>query len=87
MVVFDPPTYSNSKRTEDDWEVQNDSVPLLQALLPLVRKGGVIYFSNNFRRFKFDPIRTCGHSRFTKSVRKRYPKTFATNAFIVAGES
>ncbi|TWT82886.1 Ribosomal RNA large subunit methyltransferase K/L [Planctomycetes bacterium CA13] len=55
LVVFDPPTFSNSKRTEHDWDVQNDAVPLLNDLLPLVRKGGVIYFSNNFRRFKFDP--------------------------------
>ncbi len=55
LVVFDPPTFSNSKRTEDDWNVQTDAVPLLQQLLPLVRRGGVIYFSTNFRRFKLDP--------------------------------
>ena len=55
LVVFDPPTFSNSKRTERDWNVQTDAVPLLIELLPLVRKGGVIYFSSNFRRFKFDP--------------------------------
>jgi 23S rRNA (guanine2445-N2)-methyltransferase / 23S rRNA (guanine2069-N7)-methyltransferase len=55
LVVFDPPTFSNSKRTERDWNVQTDAIPLLIQLLPLVRKGGVIYFSSNFRRFKFDP--------------------------------
>ncbi len=55
VVVFDPPTFSNSKRTEADWNVQTDAIPLLLELLPLVRKGGVVYFSNNFRRFKFDP--------------------------------
>ncbi|WP_233148590.1 class I SAM-dependent methyltransferase [Rhodopirellula sp. MGV] len=55
LVVFDPPTYSRSKKTEKDWNVQEDAVPMLQQLLPLVRKGGVIFFSNNFRRFKFDP--------------------------------
>ncbi len=54
LVVYDPPTFSNSKRTEKDWNVQTDAVPLLAALLPLVKKGGVIFFSNNFRRFKFD---------------------------------
>ncbi|TWU42300.1 bifunctional 23S rRNA (guanine(2069)-N(7))-methyltransferase RlmK/23S rRNA (guanine(2445)-N(2))-methyltransferase RlmL [Novipirellula artificiosorum] len=54
LVVFDPPTFSNSKRTEEDWDVQTDSLPLLNELMPLVRKGGVIYFSTNFRRFKFD---------------------------------
>ncbi len=55
LVVFDPPTFSNSKRTEEDWNVQTCAIPLLVDLLPLVRKGGVIYFSSNFRRFKFDP--------------------------------
>ncbi|MCO8121842.1 bifunctional 23S rRNA (guanine(2069)-N(7))-methyltransferase RlmK/23S rRNA (guanine(2445)-N(2))-methyltransferase RlmL [Stieleria sp. TO1_6] len=55
LVVFDPPTYSRSKKTERDWNVQTDAMPMLQKLLPLVRKGGVILFSNNFRRFKFDP--------------------------------
>lgn len=55
LVVFDPPTYSRSKKTEQDWNVQTDAIPLLKDLLPLVRKGGVIFFSTNFRRFKFDP--------------------------------
>ena len=54
LVVLDPPTYSNSKRTETDWNVQDDAVPLINDMMPLVRKGGVIYFSNNFRRFKMD---------------------------------
>ncbi len=54
LVVLDPPTFSNSKRTEQDWNLQLDCLPLLRDLLPLVRKGGVIFFSNNFRRFKFD---------------------------------
>jgi 23S rRNA (guanine2445-N2)-methyltransferase / 23S rRNA (guanine2069-N7)-methyltransferase len=54
LVVVDPPTFSNSKRTDNDFEVQRDAVPLLNNLMPLVRTGGVIYFSNNFRRFKFD---------------------------------
>lgn len=54
LVVLDPPTYSRSKRTEKDWNVQTDAPELLERLLPLVRKGGVIFFSTNFRRFKFE---------------------------------
>ena len=54
LVVLDPPTFSNSKRTENDWNVQKDAIPLIGELLPLVKPGGVIYFSTNFRRFKFD---------------------------------
>ena len=55
LVVVDPPTFSNSKRTENDWTVQGRVEELFQKLIPLVHPGGVIYFSTNFRRFKFDP--------------------------------
>ena len=53
LVVIDPPTFSNSKRTQDDWTVQGNTEKLLHQVLPLVNQGGVIYFSTNFRRFKF----------------------------------
>ena len=55
LVVIDPPTFSNSKRTEKDWTVQGQAEQLLERVLPLVIPGGVIYFSTNFRRFKFQP--------------------------------
>lgn len=55
LAVVDPPTFSNSKRTESLWDVQRDAVPLLQQLLLLMKPGGVIYFSNNFRQFKMNP--------------------------------
>ena len=54
VVVVDPPTYSNSKRTEEDWNIQRDYVTLLNQLAPHVTPQGVVYFSTNFRRFKFD---------------------------------
>lgn len=55
LAVVDPPTFSNSKRTEAVWDVQRDSVPLLRQLLKRMSPGGVIYFSNNFRGFKMEP--------------------------------
>ena len=54
LVVCDPPTYSNSKRTEDDWEVQTGYVAVFERLKKIVAPAGVVYFSTNFRRFKFD---------------------------------
>lgn len=53
LAVVDPPTFSNSKRTDEDWDVQRDAVPLLNELADRMSVGGVIYFSTNFRRFKF----------------------------------
>ncbi len=52
LAVVDPPTFSNSKRTEGIWEVQWGHVALLNAVFPRIAPGGVVYFSTNFRRFK-----------------------------------
>ena len=52
IVIIDPPTYSNSKRTDDDWNVQTGHVELLNATRNLLKPDAVIYFSTNFRKFK-----------------------------------
>lgn len=53
LIFCDPPTFSNSKRA-DDFEVQRDHVRLLLACAARLAPGGLIVFSNNFRRFKLD---------------------------------
>ncbi len=55
LVVVDPPTFSNSKKMDDVFDVQRDHVWLLNQTLSIVRPGGVVYFSNNFRGFQFEP--------------------------------
>lgn len=54
LVVVDPPTFSNSKRTDEVWDVQRDHPELLNELLQRMNRGGLIYFSSNSRRFKLD---------------------------------
>lgn len=54
LAVVDPPTFSNSKKTEQDWDIGRDHVELLARLAPLMAPGGTIYFSTNSRRFKLD---------------------------------
>ena len=54
LAVADVPTYSRSKATEEDWDVQRDYPEMLSLLFGLMPSGGVVYFSSNFRRFKFD---------------------------------
>ncbi|MBU2280102.1 MAG: bifunctional 23S rRNA (guanine(2069)-N(7))-methyltransferase RlmK/23S rRNA (guanine(2445)-N(2))-methyltransferase RlmL, partial [Gammaproteobacteria bacterium] len=54
LIFVDPPTFSNSKRMEDTWDVQRDHVKLLNMLTKLVSVGGKVIFSNNKRRFKLD---------------------------------
>ena len=54
LAVVDPPTFSNSKRLDYDWDVQRDHIPLLNRLIDHMAPSGVIYFSTNSRRFKLD---------------------------------
>lgn len=53
LIFVDPPTFSNSKRA-DDFDVQRDHVRLLRLCADRLLPGGMIVFSNNFRRFKLD---------------------------------
>lgn len=54
LAVVDPPTFSNSKSTEEDWEVLHGHARVLELLGPLMAPAGVVYFSTNFRRFKLN---------------------------------
>ncbi len=54
LCICDPPTFSNSKSTDSDWDVQRCHVELLRILATRMVPGGVVYFSNNFRKFKLD---------------------------------
>ena len=54
LIFVDPPTFSNSKRMEDSWDVQRDHIKLLANLKRILRPQGTIIFSNNKRGFKMD---------------------------------
>ncbi|WLI78573.1 bifunctional 23S rRNA (guanine(2069)-N(7))-methyltransferase RlmK/23S rRNA (guanine(2445)-N(2))-methyltransferase RlmL [Kosakonia sp. H02] len=54
LIFIDPPTFSNSKRMEDSFDVQRDHMRLMEDLKRLLRKGGTIMFSNNKRGFRMD---------------------------------
>lgn len=54
LIVIDPPTFSNSKRMLDVLDVQRDHAAMLHDCIRCCRPGAQIYFSTNYRRFKFD---------------------------------
>lgn len=54
LIFIDPPTFSNSKRLEDVFDVQRDHVRLIEMAMLRLAPGGTVYFSNNFRRFRLD---------------------------------
>lgn len=54
LIFLDPPTFSNSKRMEENLSIQDDHVALISNAAKLLSEDGVLYFSTNFRRFKLD---------------------------------
>ncbi|MDG2013246.1 MAG: bifunctional 23S rRNA (guanine(2069)-N(7))-methyltransferase RlmK/23S rRNA (guanine(2445)-N(2))-methyltransferase RlmL [Pirellulaceae bacterium] len=61
LAVVDPPTFSNSKKTNRDWDVQLQHAELLRLTRLVMRPQGVVYFSTNFRRFKLDVAGLSGY--------------------------
>jgi 23S rRNA (cytosine1962-C5)-methyltransferase/23S rRNA (guanine2445-N2)-methyltransferase / 23S rRNA (guanine2069-N7)-methyltransferase len=56
LIFLDPPTFSNSKKMTEDFEVEKDHVNLIKQCLNILSLEGTLYFSNNKRKFKLDPI-------------------------------
>jgi 23S rRNA (guanine2445-N2)-methyltransferase / 23S rRNA (guanine2069-N7)-methyltransferase len=54
LIFLDPPTMSRSKRMESEFDLQRDHVKLIQTTLLRLAPGGLLIFSNNFRKFRLD---------------------------------
>lgn len=60
LIVADPPTFSNSKGAEKDFDVNEDWPALVASCASLLRPGGRLYFSTNSRKLKWSAERVTG---------------------------
>jgi 23S rRNA (guanine2445-N2)-methyltransferase / 23S rRNA (guanine2069-N7)-methyltransferase len=83
VIFIDPPTFSNSKRMSESFDVQRDHVLLMKNLKRLLRPKGTIMFSNNRRDFKLDTegLQALGLTAKSITERTRSPD-FARNRYI-----
>jgi 23S rRNA (cytosine1962-C5)-methyltransferase len=51
LIIIDPPTFSNSKRMKDFFDVQRDHTTIINDALNALSPNGVIYFSTNYTKF------------------------------------
>jgi 23S rRNA (cytosine1962-C5)-methyltransferase len=58
IILLDPPSFSNSKRMEEDLDIERDHPLLIRDSMALLRKGGTLYFSTNRRKFQMHDIVT-----------------------------
>lgn len=54
LILLDPPSFSNSKRTETTLDVQRDHGELIEAAMRCLTAEGSLYFSTNRRKFRLD---------------------------------
>ena len=54
LIILDPPTFSNSKNTNDVLDINRDWPQLVKDCLNILAPGGILYFSTNSERIKFD---------------------------------
>ncbi|GAB3514163.1 bifunctional 23S rRNA (guanine(2069)-N(7))-methyltransferase RlmK/23S rRNA (guanine(2445)-N(2))-methyltransferase RlmL [Pseudoxanthomonas daejeonensis] len=81
VIFCDPPTFSNSARA-DDFDIQREHVRLLQAAMARLVPDGVLYFSNNFRRFRLDEAAVAQFAQCEEISARTIPPDFERNARI-----
>ena len=81
LIFLDPPTFSTSKRMEGTFDVQRDHVAMLHNAMRLLEEGGLLVFSNNFRRFKLDEAALADY-RIEEISNRTLPRDFARNPHI-----
>lgn len=81
VIFCDPPTFSNSARA-DDFDIQREHVRLLRAAVARLAQGGVLYFSNNFRRFRLDADAVAQFAECEEISASTIPPDFERNGRI-----
>ncbi len=81
LIFLDPPTFSNSKRMEETFDVQRDHLELIRQAARRLEQGGVLIFSTNHRRFKLDREALTG-LKVEDISQRTIPKDFERNPKI-----
>ncbi|HXH32502.1 MAG TPA: class I SAM-dependent methyltransferase [Bacteriovoracaceae bacterium] len=56
LILLDPPSFSNSKRMEEDLDIERDHPLLIRDSMVLLDTGGTLIFSTNKRKFDLHPV-------------------------------
>jgi 23S rRNA (guanine2445-N2)-methyltransferase / 23S rRNA (guanine2069-N7)-methyltransferase len=75
LVFIDAPTFSNSKRMRDTFDVQRDHVELIRRTMRLLSPDGILLFSNHAKRFRIDRA-SLGELILEDITRQTIPKDF-----------
>ncbi len=81
VIFLTPPTFSNSSRMEEHFDIQEDYIDLINHALALLSPKGLLYFSTSFRRFKLDTS-IFSNAKINNISASTVPDDFARNPRI-----
>jgi len=84
LIFLDPPTFSNSKRMTQTFDVQRDHVALIRLAVSRLAPGGQLVFSTNQRNFRLDraELAELAELQFHDLQAETLPRDFARNPKI-----
>ncbi len=81
LIYLDPPTFSNSKRTDSVLDIQRDHANMIGQCMELLSERGELIFVTNAQRFKLEPA-IAEHFLVEDFSAKSIPPDFERNAKI-----
>lgn len=86
LILLDPPSFSNSKRMEDDLDIERDHPILIRDTMQLLAPGGTLIFSTNKRKFQLHRIITDTYKvkEITQwTIPQDFHQTYIHQAYII----
>jgi len=77
IIICDPPTFSNSKRSQEGvWSIDEDYAEMIQLCAKRLNPGGTLFFSTNARRFSMDSQNLSSRISIQDITNKTIPEDF-----------
>jgi len=68
LIYMDPPTFSRSKKLDEDLDIQRDHIAMIQGCLRLLTPDGVLLFSTHSRHFDLEVIEGADVQEITRQT-------------------
>lgn len=76
IIILDPPTFSNSKKTDTMLDINRDWSELVRLCSKLLSEDGVLYFSTNSRKLVFDEQKIPSNAVCKEITQKTIPEDY-----------
>lgn len=76
LIILDPPTFSNSKKTRNTLNINRDWPRLVELCTSILNPNGTLYFSTNSRELKFEEEKIPEGFSCTDISQKTIPEDF-----------